>query len=86
VAESVADSQQHNIHLSAAMHDIDLAVEQGGAAPELSAKEQKKADLANLELLISQVSEQACTNGPGGGMLKQIKSFSAFLERVVTVL
>lgn len=81
-----AHTQQHNINLSAAMHDIDLAAEQGSAAPELSAKEQKMADLANLELLISQVSEQACTNGPGGGVLKQIKSFSAFLERVAAVL
>lgn len=86
MTERAINTHQHNIHLSAAMHDIDLAIEQGGAAPELSAKEQKKADLANLELLISQVSEQACTNGPGGGVLKQIKGFSAFLERAVAVL
>lgn len=68
------------------MHDVELAVEQGSAAPQLSAKEQKMADLANLELLISQVTEQACSNGPGGGALKQIKSFNAFLERAAAML
>ncbi|POS77549.1 AT hook domain-containing protein [Diaporthe helianthi] len=41
----------HNIKLSAAMHDVDLVIEQGRVAPELSAKGQKVADLANLELL-----------------------------------
>lgn len=68
------------------MHNIDLAVEQGHAAPELSAKQQKMAELANLELLISQVTEQACSSGPGGGALKQIKSFNAFLERAAAAL
>lgn len=68
------------------MHDIDLAVEQGRAAPELSEKEQKIADLANLELLISRVTDQACSSGPGGGTLEQIKSFNAFLERAAAVL
>ncbi|KAF3764468.1 hypothetical protein M406DRAFT_356560 [Cryphonectria parasitica EP155] len=69
------------------MHDIDLAIEQGRAAPELSVKDQKTADLANLELLISRVTEQACDSGPGGGgVLKQIKGFNAFLERTVAVL
>lgn len=83
----MADSfHQHNINLSAAMHDVDLAIEQGRAAPELTAKEQKTADLANLELLISRVAEQACSNGPGGGALKQIKAFNAFLERAAAVL
>lgn len=68
------------------MHDVDLAIEQGLAGPELSAKEQKTADLANLELLISRVTEQACSSGPGGGALKQIRSFNAFLERAVAAL
>lgn len=68
------------------MHDVDLAVEQGRAAPELSAKKQKMAELANLELLISQVADQVCSSGPGGGALKQIKSFNAFLERAAAVL
>jgi hypothetical protein len=68
------------------MHDIDLAVEKGQAAPELSPAEQKKADLANLELLISRVSDQACTGSDGGGTLKQIREFNAFLERAAAVL
>lgn len=68
------------------MHDVDLAIEQGRTAPGLSETEQKTADLANLELLISKVAEQACSNGPGGGVLKQIKSFNAFLERAAAVL
>lgn len=64
------------------MHDVDLAIEQGRAAPKLSAKEAKTAELANLELLISKVTEQAC----GGGTLGQIKGFNAFLERAMAVL
>lgn len=66
------------------MHDVDLAIEQGRAAPALSAQDAKTADLANLELLIGKVAEQAC--GGGGGTLGQIKGFNAFLERAMAVL
>ncbi|ROW14822.1 hypothetical protein VPNG_03695 [Cytospora leucostoma] len=83
-----ADSKEalHNISASSAMHDIDLAIEQGRAAPELSPKDGKTADLANLELLISRITEQACSAGPSGGVLKQITSFNAFLERVAAAI
>ncbi|KAL1882195.1 hypothetical protein Daus18300_000681 [Diaporthe australafricana] len=76
----------HAIKLSAAMHDVDLAIGQGRAASELSAKDQKTADLANLELLIDRVTEQACSGGPGGGNLGYIKGFNAFLERAIAAL
>lgn len=78
--------EQHKINLSAAMHDVDLAIEQGRAAPELPTKDQKTADLGNLELLISRVSEQVCSSSSTGGTLKQIQIFNAFLERAVAVL
>ena len=68
------------------MHDIDLAVERGQAAPELSAAEQNMADLANLEFLISTVSGEVCNKGNDGGTLKKIKDFNAFLERAASVL
>lgn len=68
------------------MHDVDLAIEQGRGARELSAKDQKTAELANLELLIRRATEQVCSSGPGGGALKQIKSFNAFLERAAAAL
>ena len=68
------------------MHDIDLAIEKGQAAEELSAVEQKEADLANLELLISRIADQASTKSDGGGTLKQIKEFNAFLERAAIAL
>lgn len=68
------------------MHDIDLAVEHGQAAPELSAADQKMADLANLELLISRVADQASSRSDVGGTLKQIKDFNAFLERSAAAL
>ena len=77
---------QRHISLSSAMHDIDLAVERGQAAPELSPSEQKKADLANLEFLISRVSSEVCNKGNEGGTLQQIKDFNAFLERAASVL
>ncbi|KAK4681353.1 hypothetical protein QC764_106660 [Podospora pseudoanserina] len=75
-----------HISLSSAMHDIDLAVEKAQAAPELSAAEQKKADLANLELLVSRVADQASSKSDGGGTLKQIKEFNAFLERAAAAM
>ncbi|CAP60366.1 uncharacterized protein PODANS_1_6660 [Podospora anserina S mat+] len=75
-----------HISLSSAMHDIDLAVEKAQAAPELSAAEQKKADLANFELLVSRVADQASSKSDGGGTLKQIKEFNAFLERAAAAM
>ncbi|KAK3956315.1 hypothetical protein QBC32DRAFT_331467 [Pseudoneurospora amorphoporcata] len=75
-----------HISLSSAMHDIDLAVERGQAAPDLSPAEQKMTDLANLEFLISRVSGEVCNKGNDGGPLKQIKDFNAFLERAASVL
>ncbi|KAL1841618.1 hypothetical protein VTJ49DRAFT_6795 [Mycothermus thermophilus] len=83
-----ADSKEalRQISLSSAMHDIDLAVEKGHAAPDLSPTAQRKADLANLELLISRVADQACSRSEGGGALRQIKEFNAFLERAAAVL
>lgn len=68
------------------MHDIDLVVERGFAAPALPAAEEKDAELGNLELLISRVTDQACTNSDGGGALKQMREFNAFLERAAAVL
>jgi len=68
------------------MHDIDLAIEAGRAAPELSPAEQKKADLNNLELLVARVADRASSKSDGGGALRQIRDFNAFLERAATVL
>ena len=68
------------------MHNVDLAVHQGRAAPELTPAEKKKADIANLELLIARVADQACSGSDGGGVLKQIRDFNAFLERAAVML
>ncbi|XXH05553.1 hypothetical protein Hte_011984 [Hypoxylon texense] len=76
----------HQLGLSSTMDDIELAMENGRSAPDLNPKEQKKAELANLELLIARVASQASTDGDGGGSLKQIKNFNAFLERAAAAL
>lgn len=68
------------------MHDVDLAIERGEAAPPLSAAELKVAELANLELAISRIADQASSKSYVGGSLNQIKSFNAFLERTAAVL
>ncbi len=68
------------------MHDIDLAIEKGEAAPELSRAQQKLAELANLELLVSQVTDHACSRSSGGGAHKQLKDFNDFLERTAEIL
>ncbi|KAI2622574.1 hypothetical protein GGR54DRAFT_599070 [Hypoxylon sp. NC1633] len=72
--------------LSSTMDDIDLAIENGKSAPDLHSKEQKTAELANLELLIDRVAGQASSASDGGGSLKQIKDFNAFLERAAAAL
>jgi hypothetical protein len=68
------------------MDDVELAVEKGRSAPELTAQEEKAADLTNLEFLVSQVAAQACTGGDGGGSLKQLQEFNAMLERAAGAL
>lgn len=68
------------------MHDIEMAIDHGRSSAELTPGEQKMAELANLELLVSQVASQACAGGDGSGNLKQIHDFNAFLERAVAAL
>ena len=68
------------------MHNVELAVHQGQAALELTPAEKKRADIANLELLISRVTDQACSSSDGGGVLQQIKGFNSFLERAAVLL
>jgi len=68
------------------MRDIEAAVAAGEMAPELPTKAKREAELANLELVIAQVADQACTSSAGGGMLSQIKEFNALLERAAGVL
>ncbi|KAK7459873.1 AT hook domain-containing protein [Colletotrichum acutatum] len=81
-------TQPYELFLTALciMHDIDMAVERGRAAPELSPAEKKTAELANLEILISRITDQACTRSDTGGTLKQVKDFNAFLERAAVAL
>ncbi|KFH44445.1 hypothetical protein ACRE_047730 [Hapsidospora chrysogenum ATCC 11550] len=79
------------LNTSSTMRDIDLAVEQGREAPELATKakkeaELKEAELANLELAVAQVTDQASSAGPTGGLLRQLRDFNAFLERSAVAL
>ncbi|KAM3534731.1 hypothetical protein MY4038_001984 [Beauveria bassiana] len=85
-SERDGSDSKHRLNASNLMHDIDLAVERGGDAAELSSRARKEAELGNLELIISQVAEQASSNGPTGGLLHQIQDFNAFLERAAAVL
>ncbi|KAH9906501.1 hypothetical protein F4778DRAFT_726340 [Xylariomycetidae sp. FL2044] len=85
--ETTNKESLHQLGLSSAMDDIELAVENGKSAPDLvDPKAHKAAELANLELLISRVASQATSAGDGGGNLKQIKDFNAFLERAAVAL
>lgn len=68
------------------MHDIDLAVEQGRNEGDLSSRARKEANLGNLELLISQVADQASNNGLTGGLLHQVRNFNVVLERTAAAL
>ncbi|KAK1247334.1 hypothetical protein MKX07_002243 [Trichoderma sp. CBMAI-0711] len=84
--EADARESKYCLDASSLMHDVDLAVEQGREAPELSRAAQKEAELANLELLVSRVSQQASSSSFTGGLLKQVKDFNSFLERAAMAL
>ncbi len=58
----------------------------GGAAPELTPAEQKDADRPNLELAIAAVADEASSASLGGGVLRQLRGFNAFLERAAVLL
>jgi hypothetical protein len=77
---------QYRLDTSALMQDIDLAVAQGQDAPELSRAELKQAELANLELIVSRVAEEASSASSTGGLLRQVRDFNAFLERAAVAL
>ncbi|KFG80564.1 mannosylphosphorylation protein (Mnn4) [Metarhizium anisopliae] len=83
-----ADSKESTSRLNASslMHDIDLAVEQGREAPELSRKAEKEADLGNLDLVLAQISDQVSSTSSTGGLLQQVQDFNAFLERAAAAL
>ena len=51
-------AKQHHINLTKSMEHIDRAVEEGRAALELSPAKEKNAELANLELLISRITDR----------------------------
>lgn len=77
---------QRRIGTSNLMHDLDVAVEQGREAPELSGDAQKQAELANLDLLLARVADEASSASSTGGLLRQVKEFNGFLERAALAL
>ncbi|KAK7430931.1 hypothetical protein QQZ08_002459 [Neonectria magnoliae] len=84
--EEDTKKSKYYLDTSATMHDVDLAIERGRDAPELSRAEQKQAELANLELLVPQICDEASSTSATGGMLQQVKDFNAFLERAAVAL
>ncbi|KAI1059331.1 hypothetical protein LB507_004043, partial [Fusarium sp. FIESC RH6] len=84
--EEDTKESKHRLDTSAIMHDVDMAVERGRDAPELSRAQEKKADLANLELLVARITDEASSASSAGGMLQQVKNFNAFLERAAIAM
>ncbi|KAI1282746.1 hypothetical protein F5Y07DRAFT_350780 [Xylaria sp. FL0933] len=84
--ETANEQSLYQLGLSSAMDDIELAIENGKMAPELNPKEQRMAELANLDILIAQITNQVSAAGEGGGALRQIKEFNMFLERAAIAL
>jgi hypothetical protein len=68
------------------MHGVDLAVEQGARAGEMSSVEEKMAGLGNLELAISKIADLASSKSDVGGTLQQVRDFNGFLERTALAL
>ncbi|CAH0014969.1 unnamed protein product [Clonostachys rhizophaga] len=74
------------LNTSSTMYDIDMAVSKGQDAPQLSGKVQKEAELANLEFLLAQITDQVSSSSGSGGTLHQVQDFNAFLERAAQAL
>lgn len=68
------------------MFGVELAVQQGREELDMSPREQKEADIANLGLLISQISDQASSSAATGGIFNQLRDFNSFLERAALAL
>ncbi|KAM5343589.1 hypothetical protein ACJ41O_012126 [Fusarium nematophilum] len=84
--EEDTKESQYRLDTSDLMHNVDLAVERGRDAPELSRAQEKTAELANLELLVARITDEASSASAAGGMLQQVKDFNAFLERAAVAL
>ncbi|KAI1258449.1 hypothetical protein F5Y18DRAFT_413524 [Xylariaceae sp. FL1019] len=84
--EAAAKESIHQLNLSTSMDDIEIAIENGKAALDLQPKQQKVAELGNLDLLIAQIADKVSMVGDRGGALKQIRDFNAFLERAALAL
>ncbi|KAG5989896.1 hypothetical protein E4U52_005138 [Claviceps spartinae] len=74
------------LNASALMHDIDLAVQQGREAPELSQAAERTAELGNLDLVLAQISDRVSSISSTGGLLQQVRDFNSFLERAANAL
>ncbi|KAG6243075.1 hypothetical protein E4U25_002067 [Claviceps purpurea] len=84
--ESDSTKCMSRLNASALMHDIDLAVQQGREAPELSQAAERTAELGNLDLVLAQISDQVSSISSTGGLLQQVRDFNAFLERAANAL
>ncbi|KAH8899357.1 hypothetical protein GQ53DRAFT_836411 [Thozetella sp. PMI_491] len=84
--EAQRKEAMRHIAISSSMHDIDMAIEKGQTAAEPTRAQKKEAELANLELLVSQVTDQACSRSASGGVYRQLKDFNDFLERTAEIL
>jgi hypothetical protein len=84
--EAETEDAVHRLDLSTAMHNIDLAVDRGRNAPELTPAQRRAAELGNLELAIAKIADQACSKSGNIGTLRQIRDFNAFLERAFVAL
>ena len=78
-------TSQRNV-LNNSLHDIELAISRGKENNHHEHGEKKTIDLATVELQLNRVGELASNKGNGGGLLAQIKSFNAFLERSALAL
>ncbi|KAG6123203.1 hypothetical protein E4U13_000087 [Claviceps humidiphila] len=84
--ESDSTKCMSRLNASALMHDIDLAVQQGREAPELSQAAERTAELGNLDLVLAQISDQVSSVSSTGGLLQQVRDFNSFLERAANAL
>ncbi|KAL2888985.1 AT hook domain-containing protein [Ceratocystis lukuohia] len=89
-ARDMHDTNTRDLHarldMSAAMHAVESVLDRGAMSSDLPPAEARDAELANLELVVATVAEQASSRGPGGGALNQIREFNRFLERAAHAL
>jgi hypothetical protein len=83
-AAFILTTTQSRGSLNYSVHDIELAIDLGKERQVLEGS--RLIEMIGTEVLLKRVAGEVSNQGDSGGLLRQIKSFNAFLERAALAL